>query len=199
MSVRLIDIALAGLNVERGLRDALIGDLIEARTDVATASGERSANRWLRREILRSLPVLAYGALREGGTRLLVTIVCAAVAALALIMGLVGASAVVLGELTSPETVRRFAVIALTVDLAYGVVGGYLAARFGRSAPLASAFAFGLLGVPITMASTGGTEQSWYPIALQLLLVPATLCGGWLRARRLARQNAAPENGAETR
>lgn len=188
MSPTVIEVALAGLNVERWLRDAIIGDLVEERTELAAALGERSADRWLRRELLRSIPTLAYGALRTGGVRLLMTIVGAALAAMALVMALVGVSATVLGEIISPEMARRFVILVLAVDLAYGVAGGYLAARFGRSAPLASALAFGLLAVPITVVATAGAEQGWYPLALQLLLVPATLGGGWMRARHLARR-----------
>jgi hypothetical protein len=189
MSPTVIDIVLAGLNVDRGLRDALIGDLMEESAELAAAHGVRSANRWMRWQVIRSVPVLAHGTLRAGGPRLLVGVLAAAAAALALVMGLIGVSATAFGELLAPETVRRFGVLVLALDLAYGAAGGYLAARFGRSAPLASALAFGVLAVATSMVSTAEVEHSWYPLALQLLLVPATLGGGWVRARHLARRH----------
>jgi hypothetical protein len=33
-----------------------------------------------------------------------------------------------------------------------------------------------------------GDAHGWYRPALQLLLIPATVSGGWLRARHLARR-----------
>ena len=186
MSPTVLDIVLAGLNVERGLREALIGDLMEESAELAAAHGVRSANRWLRWQVMRSVRVMAYGALRAGGARLLVGVLTAAVAALALVMGVIGVSAAAFGEWLAPETIRRFGVLVLALDLAYGVAGGYLAARFGRSAPLASALAFGVLAVAASVVSTAEVEHRWYPLALQLLLVPATLGGGWVRARHLA-------------
>ena len=48
MSLALIETVLAGLNVDRALRDAITGDLIEERAELAAAHGDRFADRWLR-------------------------------------------------------------------------------------------------------------------------------------------------------
>ena len=186
VSPALLDIVLAGLNVDRGLRDAITGDLIEERAHVAATRGERIANRWMRQQILRSVPVFVQAAVCNGGFRLLARVVGAAVAALLAVSMLIGASAALVSALVSPELVGRLTIIALAIDLTYGTAGGYLAARLGRAAPLAAAFVFGVLGVSLTLMS-GGDAHGWYRTALQLLLIPATVTGGWLRARHLAR------------
>jgi hypothetical protein len=67
-------------------------------------------------------------------------------------------------------------IVVFAIDLAYGAAGGYLAARLGRAAPLA-AFVFGAFGVSLTQLSSGDAH-GWYRLALQLLLVPATVSGG---------------------
>jgi hypothetical protein len=100
---------------------------------------------------------------------------------------LIGVSAALSSALVSPATIGRLTIVVFAIDLAYGAAGGYLAARLGRAAPLAAAFLFGVLGVSLTLA-WGGDAQGWYRPALGVLLVPATLVGGWVRARRLARR-----------
>ena len=188
MSPAILETVLVGLNVDRDLRDAIIGDLIEERAELAAASGERSADRWMRQQMLRSVPFVALGAFRNGGFRLLAAIVGAALAALLAVGVLIGASVMLLSALVSSETMARLAIVAIALDLAYGAAGGYLAARLGRAAPLAAAFVFGVLGVSLTLLSGGGGDaHGWYRPALLLLLVPATMSGGWLQARHLAR------------
>ena len=186
MNPALIEVVLAGLSVKPELRDAFIGDLIEERTELASARGERLADRWMRRELIRSVPALARGALQSGGTRLLLTTLGAALAAMALVMGMMSVSVAVLDGMIPPEILQRFVLLVLAIELAYGVMGGYLAARIGGSAPFAAALVFGLLGVAITRVASGA-EGGWYPLVLQLLLVPATLGGGWVRAHSVAR------------
>lgn len=182
-----LETVLAGLNVERGLRDAITGDLIEERAAVAAIRGERSADRWMRQQILRSLPFLLQAAVRTGGVRLLAGIVGAAVATLLAICLMIGVSATLLSALVSPETLGRLTIVAFAIDLVYGAAGGYLAARLGRAAPLGAALLFGVFGVSLTLIWSGDTHVG-YRTALQLLLIPATLIGGWLRARHLAQR-----------
>jgi hypothetical protein len=186
VSPAVVETVLAGLNVDRDLRDAITGDLIEEHAELAAVHGERSADRWVRRQILRSLPVLVQAAVRNGGVRLLAAIVGAALTALLAVSLLIGASAALVSTLVSPETMGRLTIVALAIDLAFGAAGGYLAARLGRAAPLGAAFVFGVLGLSLTLIS-GGDASGWYRPALQLLLIPATVSGGWLRARHLAR------------
>ena len=182
-----VDIVLAGLNVDRDVRDAITGDLIEARAKLAAERGSRDADRWMRQQIVRSVAAFVRAAVVTGGFRLMLAVAGAAVVALAAIGGLIGVSMVLLAALASADIVARFAVIALAIDLGYGVAGGYIAARVGRSAPLGAAFAFGILGVLVT-GVVSGDAQGWYGPVLSVLLIPATISGGWLRARDLARR-----------
>lgn len=186
VSLALVETVLAGLNVDRALRDAITGDLIEERAELAAAHGNRFADRWMRHQILRSVPSFVLGAVRNGGVRLMAAIVGAAFAALLAVSALIGVSAAVVSSLVSPEAIGRSMMFALVIDLVYGTAGGYLAARLGRAAPLGAAFVLGVLGVLLT-AIAGGDTQSWYRPALQILLIPAAVSGGWLRARHLAR------------
>jgi hypothetical protein len=187
VSPAILEIVLAGLNVDRSLRDAITGDLIEEHAALAAVHGERSADRWMRQQILRSVPVFVHAAVRNGGFRLLAALVGAALAALLAVGLMIGASAALLSALVSPQTIGRLTILAFAIDLTYGAAGGYLAARLGRAAPLGAAFVFGVLGVSLTLMS-GGDAHSWYGPALQVLLIPATVTGGWLRARHLARR-----------
>lgn len=187
MSPALLETLLAGLNVDPALRDAITGDLIEERAAVAAVHGERSADRWTRQQVLRSVPLFVRAAVRNGGFRLPAAIVGAALAALLVVSLPIGASAALLSALVSPDTRGRLAIVAFAIDLAYGAAGGYLAARLGRAAPLGAAFVFGVLGLLLTLIA-GGDAHGWYRPALQLLLIPATVGGGWLRARHLARR-----------
>jgi hypothetical protein len=182
-----IDTLLAGLNVDGRLRDAIVGDLIEERAEKAAVHGERSADRWMRQQVVRSVPVFVQAAVRGGGVRLLAATVGPALAALLAVSLLIGASAALLSTLLSPETIGSLTVVVFAIDLAYGAAGGYLAARLGRAAPLGAAFVFGAIGVSLTRMS-GGDGHGFYRMGLQVLLIPATLSGGWLWARNLAKR-----------
>ena len=191
MSPTVIETMLAGLNVDRALRDAIIGDLIEERAELAAVHGESNAQRWMRQQILRSVPVLVQAAVRDGGLRLLAAIVAPALAALLTISLLIAASATMLSAVASPETIGQLTILAFAIDLAYGTAGGYLAARLGRASPLGAAFVFGALGVSLTLI-LADQAHGWYRLALQLLLIPATVSGGWLRARHLVQRVPSP-------
>src|SRR5215207_1156131 len=67
MSPEMLDVALTGLNVSRELREAIIGDMVEERVELAAARGDRFANWWMASQLLRSAPILARAALREEG------------------------------------------------------------------------------------------------------------------------------------
>ena len=185
MRLRILEIVFTGLNVDRVLREAIIGDLVEERSELAAVRGERFADRWMFSQIVRSVPTLSLGALRAAGLRATARIFGAALASLAAIWILSGVSAAVAFNGLSPETFARFSMVVLALDLTYCVGGGYFAARLGRVSPLVSAAAFGVLGLTLVMLTHDGKTPSWYLIALQLLLIPATVAGGWLRARQL--------------
>jgi hypothetical protein len=186
MRPAVLETVLAGLNVDRGLRDAIIGDLIEERAELAALRGERYAQRWMWQQVLRSVPIFMQAAVRSGGLRLLAAVFGSALAALLAISILIAASVALLSALVSQETIRDLAVVGFGIDLAYAAAAGYLAARLARVAPLGAALIVGVLGVAITVVA-GGDAQGWYRTALVLLLIPATMSGGWLRARQLAR------------
>ena len=187
MSPTVVDVVLAGLNVDRDLRDAITGDLMEERAVLAAVRGEPAANRWMRQQVLRSVPLLIHASFREGGLRLIARSIGAAIVALAAISLLIAMVATVLSALVSPDAFARWSSVAFTIDLACGVAGGYLAARLGRANPLGAAFCLGVLGV-LTTISPGGDMTGWYRPALQLLLTPMAVGGGWLWARQLARR-----------
>jgi hypothetical protein len=187
VSPTVLDTVLVGLNVDRGVRDAVTGDLLEERAAVAAVHGERRADRWLRRQILLSTLQFVRSAVWDGGLRLVAAIVGAALAALLAISLSIGVSAALWYALLSPEAIGRLTIVAFAIDLAYAAGGGYLAARFGRAAPLGAAFLFGILGVSLSSMLVS-EAPGWYRIALLLLLIPATVTGGWLRARNLARR-----------
>lgn len=187
MSPELLETVLAGLAVDRDLRDAITGDLLEERAALAAAGGERAADRWLRSQVLRSVPAFAQAGFRGGGFRLLAATVAAALAAMLLVGLLLDASAPLWSALVSPQAIGGWLFVALALDLAFGAAGGYLAALLGRAAPLAAAFLFGVFGLALTLASDLD-GQVWYRTALVVFLVPATLTGGWLRSRRLVRR-----------
>ena len=119
---------------------------------------------------------------------LVAAIIGAAPAALLAVSLLIVSSAALLPALVSPEMPGRLAIVAFAIDLAYGAAGGYLAARIGRAAPIGASFVFGVLGVSLTLMSAGDAH-GWYRPGLLLLLMPATVSGGWLRTRHLARRS----------
>jgi hypothetical protein len=186
MSPSVVETVLAGLNVDRTVREAITGDMIEERTALAALLGERRADRWMQWQIIRSVPVFVHEAVRDGGFRLLATIAGAALAALLVVSMVAGVSMTMLQALMPPETIAHLMIAIFAIDLASGAAGGYLAARLGRAAPLATAFVVGVLGAFLTLL-LGVDAPGWYRPALLLLLVPATLSGGWLHARHLAR------------
>jgi hypothetical protein len=189
MSPELLDVALTGLNVDRELREAIIGDMIEEHAEIAATRGNRLANWWIVSQLLRSAPILARATLREDGedgwVRAMLRTVGAAVLALGIVLVAASLSASVAFAALAPETLARLTMVMLAIDLGYGVAGGYLAARLGR-APLTSAAIFGVLGATMSIFAAG-TSPSWYAMALSLFLLPATVAGGWIRARQIVR------------
>ncbi len=83
--------------------------------------------------------------------------------------------------------------LALAYRTAYTVFGGYLAARLAPHAPMRHAFVLGIVGFVVGLAGAMVTitkydlGPDWYPIALVLVALPATLLGGILRTRRAER------------
>jgi hypothetical protein len=185
MIPRLLDVVLTGLSVDRHTREVIIGDLVEEHAEFAERNGHPYANWWLLSQMLRSLPILTHQTLRTGGPAVVMKAVGAGLLALIAMIVVSSASAAAFFAAFTEDALIRFAIIAVTIDLGYGVIGGYLAARLSRVAPLISALACGVFGVVFTMAASRGALPDWYALALQILLIPAAITGGWLRARRL--------------
>ena len=88
--------------------------------------------------------------------------------------------------------------LATVYRTVYGIVGGYIAARFAPDRPIAHALVLGGVGVVISLAGTVATWNAgaafgprWYPIALIVLAMPSAWVGGKLRGGQLpARMNA---------
>jgi hypothetical protein len=77
-------------------------------------------------------------------------------------------------------------VLALAYRVAFATLGGWLTARLAPSSPMKHGWILGVVGV--VFASLGAAAQwsaghHWYPLAIVLLSLPATLAG----ARRFVR------------
>lgn len=81
--------------------------------------------------------------------------------------------------------------LALAYRCAYGVVGGYLAARFAPRAPMHHALILGAIGTVMGAIGAAATipmnlGPAWYPIALALSGLPTAWLGGRLFLGRQA-------------
>lgn len=79
--------------------------------------------------------------------------------------------------------------LALAYRCVYGVVGGYLTARFAPRAPMRHALILGAIGTVVGAAGAAATipmnlGPAWYPIALALSGLPTSWVGGRLFERR---------------
>ena len=79
--------------------------------------------------------------------------------------------------------------LALAYRIVYGVVGGYIAARFAPHAPMRHAVVLGVVGLVLSVAGAIATipmdlGPAWYPIALALTALPGSWLGGALHRSR---------------
>ena len=75
--------------------------------------------------------------------------------------------------------------LALSYRLVYGVVGGYIIARFAPRSPLRHAVAGGIMGFVVSLVGVIAATQVdlgplWYPIALAVTAIPCSWLGGML-------------------
>ncbi len=76
-------------------------------------------------------------------------------------------------------------VVALAYRTAFSVLGGYVTARLAPSNGRGHAFALGVAGTALSLAAAIATipmdlGPAWYPIALVLVALPASVLGGRL-------------------
>jgi surface polysaccharide O-acyltransferase-like enzyme len=77
--------------------------------------------------------------------------------------------------------------LATAYRTAFGVLGGYVAARLARARPVAHALALGWIGVAFSLAGTISTWNmgpefgpKWYPISLVVIALPSSWAGAML-------------------
>jgi hypothetical protein len=76
--------------------------------------------------------------------------------------------------------------LALAYRSVYGIVGGYVAARFAPHSPMVHALALGVIGLVLSVAGAVAMWDAgprWYPVALALTALPGAWLGGILQRR----------------
>jgi dipeptide/tripeptide permease len=88
-------------------------------------------------------------------------------------------------------------VLALAYRIVYGVLSGYVAARFAPNQPMKHALIVGFIGLALTIVGVAmhwnkGPEYGpgWFGIALVLTTLPSAWAGGRLITARPRRQTA---------
>jgi hypothetical protein len=79
---------------------------------------------------------------------------------------------------------RRYLTSVLIFGTASTVLGGYLAARLAGAVPYFNALAFGVLGLTVSML-TSGDLPTWFKIIAFGITVPAALLGGHIAKLRM--------------
>lgn len=82
--------------------------------------------------------------------------------------------------------------LATAYRIVYSVLGSYVAARLAPNRPMWHAMFLGYAGVVVSSigaAATWNHQPSlgphWYPVALVVVCLPCSWCGGWLRETQL--------------
>jgi hypothetical protein len=79
---------------------------------------------------------------------------------------------------------RRYLTSVLIFGTASTILGGYLAARLAGAVPYFNALAFGVLGLTVSML-TSGDLPTWFKIIAFGITVPAALLGGHIAKLRM--------------
>jgi hypothetical protein len=163
----------------RSEREALLGDLIEER--VRRAGSSPNERRWFWGQVLRSIAPMLWLTLKRGRW---LEIVGAAVAAYMLVRVIQAVSIVALSQVVFSGPIAQGS-ISLTLALSAMILGGYVAARLRRGAPVLLAMISGAMVLQWML--TAGAHA---PLAAQLItLISCTvssLLGGALVRRRAA-------------
>jgi hypothetical protein len=176
-------------------RDALLGDLAEEFAARAERDGVGAARRWYRREAVRAAPHLLRHWVRHARasdvayfTRVaLVSFLVVGI--FVLVTGTVLAAAlgalpdVLHGSFAPGDALhdnRVLGAVGLVLATMLATAGGYVAARLGARAPLASALTLGLLWACVSAVAQvlAAGAPVWYRVGVPLVVVVGTAVGG---------------------
>ena len=78
--------------------------------------------------------------------------------------------------------------LALAYRLVYGIIGGYVTARFAPRNPMRHAIVLGVVGTVLSILGAAGAMQAdlgpiWFPLALVVTALPCAWLGGRLAQR----------------
>ena len=79
--------------------------------------------------------------------------------------------------------------LALAYRTLYSVLGGYIAARLAPNSPMRHALALGIFGFVFSALGAFamvGYGPLWYPLALVVIAIPATMLGGLVYEKQAA-------------
>jgi hypothetical protein len=182
---------LSALGARAEFRDAVLGDIAEEYHVRAGMQGGHAARAWYVREACRAVPCLIRDGVRHLGVGGIAHVITAALKAYASIV-VVGVVLFPLAKLLRHSTIMPVAVTAVVVGLTVSLLGGYLAARFGRRAPLLSSVALGVFWAVVYAAAllvllervTQLAVPTWYNIAGPAIILTGTALGGICRVAR---------------
>jgi hypothetical protein len=182
----LAEMLLAELSFDAAMREGLLGDLAEESAMLAGQSGAFLARTWYWGQAVRAVPPLAGRALQRMTPRHYL------VGAAAVLSGWLGMALLVTGtNALAAMALGRVAVAAsrwplgassLGMGVLCATLGGAVAALVARGAPLLSSLGAAVLALVVTLVAGGPpADPSW--LAIQLLVLPATVAGGALLGR----------------
>jgi hypothetical protein len=192
---RVPQLLLSALGARAEFRDAVLGDMAEEYYMRLEIQGKNAARAWYLDQACRAAPHLILDGVKNLGVGGIAHVVGAALKAYASIV-LLGLALYPLVMLLPRDIMKPGAITTFALGLPITLLGGYLAARFGRRAPLLSSVALGafwatvnaaaLLFVLSRMPRLG--MPTWYNFAVPAFLLAGTTLGGVFRIarRRLA-------------
>lgn len=88
----------------------------------------------------------------------------------------------------TPQTIPTppWLVLELILGLVFTAIGGYVAGMIARRAEVQHALALGILGFVLsigTFVQYQGRQPLWFQLAGMVMVIPAAVAGGYLRAR----------------
>jgi len=188
---RLPQLLLSALGARPEFRAAVLGDMAEEYYMRLETQGKYAAHAWYVDEAYRTAPHLILDGMKNLGIRGIAHVVGAglkAYASIAVIAIALFPFVMLLPHgITQPGASTTF-VTGLPVTL----LGGYLAARFGRRAPLLSSAALGVFWATINAAALlvalermpGLGMPAWYHVAAPALILAGTALGGIFQIAR---------------